>query len=122
MKKLWTVLACAVLAAGLLTGCGSGVDENKPLSEVKAEAATLDEAALKAKIADCEKFLAEKKAELEKVAAKIKEIPLDKILSEESKNLKDQTAKLTESIKKVSDQMKVYVDKAAAKAKAAVKK
>ncbi len=122
MKKLWTVLACAVLAAGLLTGCGSGVDENKPLSEVKAEAATLDEAALKAKIADCEKFLAEKKAELEKVAAKIKEIPLDKILSEESKNLKDQTAKLTESIKKVSDQMKVYVDEAAAKAKAAVKK
>ncbi len=122
MKKLLTALACAVLVAGLLTGCGNGVDENKPLSEVKAEAATLDEAALKAKIADCEKFLAEKKAELDKVAAKVKEIPLDKILSEESKNLKDQAAKISESIKKVTDQMKVYADEAAAKAKAAVKK
>lgn len=77
---------------------------------------------MKAKIADCEKFLAEKKAELEKVAAKIKDIPLDKILSEESKKLKEQTEKISESIRKVSAQMKVYVDEAAAKAKNAVKK
>ncbi len=122
MKKLLTVLACTVLAAGVMTGCGKGVDENKPLSEVQTEAAKLDEAALKAKIADCEKFLAEKKAELEKVAAKIKDIPLDKILSEESKKLKEQTEKISESIRKVSAQMKVYVDEAAAKAKNAVKK
>ena len=122
MKKLLTVLACTVLVAGLMTGCGKGVDENKPLSEVQTEAAKLDEAALKAKIADCEKFLAEKKAELEKVAAKIKDIPLDKILSEESKKLKEQTEKISESIRKVSAQMKVYVDEAAAKAKNAVKK
>ena len=121
MKKLLTVLACTVLAAGVMTGCGTGVDENKPLSEVQTEAAKLDEAALKAKIADCEKFLAEKKAELEKVAAKIKDIPLDKILSEESKKLKEQTEKISESIRKVSAQMKVYVDEAAAKAKNAVK-
>lgn len=122
MKKLLTVLAGTVLAVGLLTGCGKGVDENKPISEVQSEAAALDEAALKAKIADCEKFLAEKKAELDKAAAKIKEIPLDKILSEESKKLKEETSKISESIKKVSAQMKVYADEAAAKAKAAVKK
>lgn len=122
MKKLLTVLACTVLAVGFLTGCSKGVDENKPISEVKAEAVTLDEASLKARIADCEKFLAEKKAELDKVAAKVKEIPLDKILSEESKKLKEDAAKISESIQKVSAQMKVYADEVATKAKSAAKK
>ena len=122
MKKLLIVLACTVLAAGLLTGCGKGVDENKPISEVQTEAVKLDEAALKAKIAACEKFLAEKKTELEKVTAKVKEIPLDKILSEDSKKLKEEVANISESIKKVSAQMKVYTDEVAAKAKAASKK
>ena len=43
MKKIAMTLACAFVAAGMLTGCGSSVDENKTPEEIRHVLCLVDE-------------------------------------------------------------------------------
>ena len=86
MRVARYVCVVCMIALGVLavTGCGKGADEDKPLSEVRAEADTMSVDALKAAALKYKKAIAAKEAEVEKSAAKIKEIPIAEALSEEA--------------------------------------
>lgn len=99
----------------MLCGCGEKVNENKPVAEVKAEAAKMDAKQLEAKVEACKKFIEGQKAEVEKVMAKIKEIPLTEMLGDKAKNLKAEADKIGESISKVSAQLEAYAKELEAK-------
>ena len=118
MKRMMGVLAGALAAAGILCGCGESVDENKPIAEVRAEAAKLDAKQLEAKIEACKKFLDEKKKEADALAKQISEIPLKEMLGEKAKGLKQQVSEITESTGKVTEQMNVYAEELKNKASA----
>ena len=123
MKGFFVWMAAAVMAAGVLTGCGDNakVDETKTVAQIEAELPKLNEAQIKAQIEACQKALEAKKAELDKLAAKIKDIPLTEILSDESTKLKDEAKKLGESVKKLTDQIAANTKGLEAKGKEAAR-
>ena len=125
----------AVLAAGMLAGCGDGVDENKTPDQIKAEVANLDAAAIQKQID------AYKKAEEAYLSGKtfsvldmvplfgyalnpgdkdymdqIKEIPLTEQLSDNAKKLQAEAANITKSLSKLKDNLEAYVEGLKAKA------
>ena len=110
MKKVTLMFAGAVVAAGLLAGCGSSVDENKTPEQIKAEVAKLDAAAIQKQIDAYKKAIEEKTQELAKVTDKIKEIPLTEQLSDNAKKLQAEAANITKSLGKLKDNLEAYVD------------
>lgn len=115
MKKRYGLLAGLMLAA-MLTGCGgSGIDENKPVSQVAADAQKMTQADLQKMVAKYDAAIAEKSKELQALAAKIKEIPLTELMGEKAKTLKGDMSKITTSIDKLKDQMAVCAKELAAK-------
>ena len=94
-----------------VAGCGKGADENKPVSEVKAEADGMDAAALREMaIAYKEKIIA-KKSEAEKIMVKLKEIPVTNLLGEEAKGLKADIETLNTSISNLKKRFQIYYNK-----------
>ena len=115
MKKRYGLLAGLMLAA-MLTGCGgSGIDENKPVSQVAADAQKMTQADLQKMVAKYDAAIAEKSKELQALAAKVKEIPLTELMGEKAKTLKGDMSKITTSIDKLKDQMAVCAKELAAK-------
>jgi hypothetical protein len=116
MKKRYGLLAGLMLAA-MLTGCGGsgGIDENKPVSQVAADAQKMTQADLQKMVAKYDAAIAEKSKELQALAAKVKEIPLTELMGEKAKTLKGDMNKITTSIDKMKDQMAVYAKELAAK-------
>jgi Skp family chaperone for outer membrane proteins len=115
MKKRYGLLAGLVLAA-ILTGCGgSGIDENKPVSQVAADAQKMTQADLQKMVAKYDAAIAEKSKELEALAAKVKEIPLTELMGEKAKTLKGDMSKVTTSIGKLKDQMAACAKELSAK-------
>lgn len=106
----------AVLAAGMLAGCGDGVDENKTPDQIKAEVANLDAAAIQKQIDAYKKVIEEKSKELAKVMDQIKEIPLTEQLSDNAKKLQAEAANITKSLSKLKDNLEAYVEGLKAKA------
>ncbi len=94
-----------------LVGCGSGkADENKPVSEVRAEAEEMGVEELQ-KMAEAYRAAIEaKKPEIEALKAKLKEIPLTELLGEEAKSLKADTEKLNDSVKALKERLDIYVE------------
>ncbi len=108
MKKL--LLSCFT-ATMLLTGCGESVDENKPISEVAAEAETMGKEKLQGMIEAYKKAIADKQPEIDAIKAKIKEIPLTEMLGDDMKGLKADMSQLTDSLKSLQERLTVYMDK-----------
>ncbi len=116
MKKALLFAICALGAGLMLTVCGN-VDEDKPLEQVKAEAAKWDADKLEDVIEEYTEAIEEKAEELKAELEKLKEIPLTEITGEKAKAIKAETEKLTESIAKMKKQLEAYAE--ALKAKAA---
>ena len=74
----------------MLAGCGKGADETKPLSEVKAEAETMDVAQLKAMALKYKAAIEAKTGDIGQLADKLKKIPLTEALGTEAKELKSE--------------------------------
>ena len=105
-----TVLMLCVALAGLV-GCGSGgVDENKPLSEVRAEAQGMSAGGLQKRAEAYKAAIEAKLPEIEALQAKAKEIPLTEILGDEAKAFRADIDKLNGSIKALKERMAVYVE------------
>lgn len=100
MKKAMLSLFGAMLAVGMLAGCGN-VDENKTPAQVKEEAATWDAAKIESVMKEYRAAIDAKKAELSKVNDQLGEIPLKEQSGEKAGKLRDEAGKLVASIAKL---------------------
>ena len=109
MKKL--ILAMTMLATALvMTGCGSKADENKTPEQIKQEVSTMDASQIQAVIADYQKAIEEKTAELQKETEKLKGLDLSEVAGEKGKAIKDNMSELSKSIDKLKANMEAYAE------------
>ena len=94
-----------------LAGCGGGADEDKPLSEVKAEAEKMSVEKLRSTALAYKDKIVSKKGEVEKIAAKLKDIPIAKMLGDEAKGLKGEIEALNKSVSELKERFQAYYDK-----------
>ena len=105
-----TVLFLMVVLSLLLFGCGKKTDENKPISQVQAEASKMNINDLKAMAMTYKEAIEAKKADVEKIAAKLKEIPVTQMLGEQAKQLKADIDSLNKSVNALKERFQVYYD------------
>jgi uncharacterized lipoprotein YehR (DUF1307 family) len=107
-----TVLCCLIaLCLFAILGCGKKADENKPISEVKAEAEKMDTDGLRAMAIAYKEAIAGKKGEVEKLTAKLKDIPATELLGDEAKELKADIENINQSLSALTERFDVYYQK-----------
>ncbi len=106
MKIIASILICAVLLAGC---SGGGVDETKPVDQIKQEAQAMDAAKLEAVANKYKAAIEAKKGEISKLQGKIKDIPVKELLGDEAKKLKGDVSEISSSVKALSERMNVYL-------------
>ena len=105
---LYSLLVASLIIA---VGCGTKADENKPLSEVKAEAEKMNNDELRASAMEYKKAIEAKKADVEKLADKLKDIPPAELLGEKAKSLNADMEKINQSVSALQDRFQIYCDK-----------
>ena len=115
MKKIIYSVLTALILSAFVSACSEGVNENKPVASVQADASKMSATQLEAKVEACKKAIEEKKAEAEKLATELKKIPLAEMLGEKSKALKADADKISDSISKIKTQLDIYAKELAAK-------
>jgi polyhydroxyalkanoate synthesis regulator phasin len=116
MKASRDFAICCLLAfiAFAVVGCGPAkqeADENKPISEVKAEAAKMNTSQLRGMALAYKEAITAKTSEVDKVASKIKDMPVGEMLGDEMKKLKADLDALNKSISALQERYKIYYDK-----------
>jgi molecular chaperone GrpE (heat shock protein) len=113
MKIVRNAILCCLLALCpfAILGCGKKADEDKPLSEAKAEAEKMDTDGLRAMAMAYKEAIEAKKGEVEKLTAKLKDIPVTETLCEEVKKLKADIENLNKSISALKERFEVYYQK-----------
>jgi len=113
MKNVRNAVLCCLIALCLfaILGCGKKADENKPISEVKAEAEKMDTDGLRTMAMVYQKAIAAKNSEVEKLSAKLKEIPATEMLGAEAKEVKVDIDNLNKSISALKERFEVYYQK-----------
>ena len=102
-----TLVVCLLL----LQACGKKADENKPVSQMQAEAEKMDANKLKSMAMAYQDAIVAKKADVEKLAAKLKEIPLTEMLGEKAKQLKADIENVNKSISSLKERFQIYYNK-----------
>jgi len=102
-----------LLATCLLTvlGCGKGADENKPVSEIKAEAEKMSVSDLRAMATKYKDAISAKTGEIEKLNEKLKKIPVAEMLNKEAKEIKSQIDSISKSMSALKERFQIYYDK-----------
>jgi len=103
--RFYCLLGLCVLA---LLGCGKKADENKPISEVKAEAEKMSVAELRSMALKYKEALMAKEGDVEKIMAELKEVPLAKKLGEEAVGLKADIDNVNKSISALMERFEIY--------------
>ena len=113
MKAVRTItLYCLLVLCSLsIWGCGKKADENKPISEVKAEAEKMNTDELRAMAMKYKESITAKKGEIEKVTTKLKGIPVTEMLGEEAKGLKADIDNLNKSVSALKERFDIYYEK-----------
>ena len=109
--KLITFYCSLTLCALALVGCGKKADENKPISEVKAEAEKMSAEKLRDMALAYKDAIEAKKGDVEKITAKLKEIPITQMLGDEAKSLKADIDNLNKSVSALKERFNVYYGK-----------
>lgn len=109
--KLITFYCSLTLCALALLGCGKKADENKPISEVKAEAEKMNAEKLRDMALAYKDAIEAKKGDVEKITAKLKEIPVTQMLGDEAKGLKADIDDLNKSVSALKERFNVYYGK-----------
>jgi uncharacterized protein (DUF885 family) len=123
------ILSCLlVLSLSITLGCGkksgqgvapgpkgtsaqaANVDVEKPVSEIQAQAETMNVESLRATALKYKEAIVAKQGDLEKLAAKIKETPIAEALGQEAKTLKTEFQNIDTSLKALKDRFQVYYD------------
>ena len=113
-----TLLACILLLPGCGKKAGSGsqkVDENKPIAEIKAEAAKMDVEQLRSIAMKYKDALTAKQAEVKKLTDSLAKIPLTEKLGKEAQGLTADIKNLMKSVQALSERFGVYYDQIKAK-------
>lgn len=100
-----------VLCSMILFGCSQKADENKALSEVKAEAEKMDTNQLRSMAMNYREAIVAKKGDVEKLAAKLKEIPVAEMLGAEAKEIKAELDNINKSVSALKERFEVYYNK-----------
>jgi outer membrane murein-binding lipoprotein Lpp len=100
-----------VLCLLLLAGCGARADEDKPLSEVKAEADQMSVEKLRSMAMAYQDAILDKKRDVDALNLRLKNIPLTEMIGSEAKGLKADIDDLNKSISALKDRFQVYYDK-----------
>ncbi len=103
----FVILVCSVA----VVGCGKKADENKPISEVKTEAETMNVDQLRSIAMTYKDAILAKKGEMKKVAVQLKDLPVTKMLSDEAESFKTEIDNLNKSVSALNERFKVYLDK-----------
>ena len=113
MKTVRNAVLCCLIALCLfaILGCGKKADENKPISEVKAEAEKMDTDGLRDMAMVYQKSITAKNGEVEKLTAKLKDIPVTEMMGDEAKELKTDVDNLNTSISALKERFEVYYQK-----------
>ena len=109
--KLITFYCSLTLCALALVGCGKKADENKPISEVKAEAEKMSAEKLRDMALAYKDAIEAKRGDVEKITAKLKEIPVTQMLGDEAKGLKADIDDLNKSVSALKKRFNVYYGK-----------
>ena len=99
-----------VFSSLILCGCGKKADENKPISEVKAEAEQMSAEKLRSMAMMYKDAFMANKNEVEKLASKLKDIPLTKVMGDEAKKFKADIDALNKSISALRERFGVYYE------------
>jgi len=111
-KKEYVNVLFVLLAVTLLfAGCSKKADENKPLSEVKAEAETMSVDKLKSMAMEYKDAVSAKKEEIEKITGELKNIPIAEKLGNEAKQLTADIENLTKSVSALNERFQIYYQK-----------
>lgn len=113
---LWGLLvlySLGIMGCGKKTDVGTGVkaDENKPVSEVKAEAEKMSTEDLRAAAMVYKKAIEAKTAEVDKLAKELMKVMLADKSSDEMKTLQAQTGKLNQSVAALTERFQIYYEK-----------
>jgi uncharacterized coiled-coil DUF342 family protein len=113
MRDARRIFCCVLLSLCLASffGCGKSADEEKPLSEAKAEAEKMSTQELRATAVKYKDSIVAKSQELEKVMATLKDIPATEQLGEEASELKTEIEQLRNSVSALKQRFEVYYEK-----------
>ncbi len=109
--KTITFYYVLVLCSMLLLGCGKKADENKPISEVKAEADQMSVEKLRSMAMEYKEAILAKQGEVEKIMSKLKDIPVAEKLGTEAKGLSTEIEALNKSVSALKERFQVYYQK-----------
>ena len=110
-KEYTSVLLMLFAVIMLFAGCSKKADENKPLSEVEAEAEKMSVAKLKSMAMEYKDAISAKKDEIEKVTGELKNIPIAEKLGNEAKQLTAEVENLTKSVSALNERFQIYYQK-----------
>jgi uncharacterized coiled-coil DUF342 family protein len=98
----------AVFSMIIILGCDKKADENKPLDEVKAEAAEMDVEDLREMALEYKETIYANLEEIGKIKNKIKEIPLKEMFGDQAQELKQELEPIIKSINELKKRFWVY--------------
>jgi hypothetical protein len=123
--KSTTLLCLLVLCSLTVVGCSEKketvvgtdlkIDENKPISQVKAEAEKMDAPQLRAAALKCKEALEAKSAEVDKLAKELMQNMIADKSGDKVKDLNARMSALNKSAEALAEQFQVYYDKLKAK-------
>ena len=99
------------LCSLVLLGCGAKADENKPLSEVKAEAEQMSVEKLRQMAMAYKDAILARGSEVGEFTTKLKDIPITEMLGGEAKEIKVEIENLNRSISALKERFEVYYKK-----------
>jgi len=109
MKKALLLMMVIALTAVMVTGCGGGVSEDKPIAEIKQEAQSMDAAQLQAIVDKYKKAIEAKKPEIQKLKDKLSKLPITELMGKDAAAIKDDLGEVTKSIQALTARMQAYV-------------
>jgi uncharacterized lipoprotein YehR (DUF1307 family) len=109
-RRISCCIFIGVWALGL-AGCGKKADENKPVSEAKAEAEKMSTKDLRAMAVAYKDAILAKKGEAENLAKKLADIPIAQKLDSEAKSLQSDIDSLNKSLSALRERFQIYYDK-----------
>ncbi|MBL7157054.1 MAG: hypothetical protein ISS92_02700 [Candidatus Omnitrophica bacterium] len=108
MRNVAKILLPVVFLSLALTGCGGGVNENKPIAQVKTEAQGMSLDQLKATISKYQAVIQSKRNQMTKLTTAFQKIPVTQMMGDEAKKLKGDIQNVMTSIRALSERLNIY--------------